>query len=390
MGILGVMEFEATPPKEVAGPRPSLPPSNQESPVQQNPSQDAPAKNQGTRAAPARALTHGSLRTTFMDLIGRPPFEREYEEWLGQGRHKLLDALLGSDEYWGHWWSEQLYYFLLVDNFQPNAVATRAIPGKLAEGRLDYRTALHRIALTSSFDQRNPGSDTFVTVVMEQFCGLVVQKNRRDLESGKRAYDGGKGNFLGTIVKNQSEVIEVCVNHSRAAKHFLAREHERLVHSPGDKKELGDQARRLHRDPWKFLATTRDWLLSDAYKQRLGRLEPKSNALFLNTLFVDLLDRLPTEDELDPMRTALDALADPRPLRSVVVRLLLDSGRAGIPKKASITDPTQWISRKFRRLLGREATAAELKIFVSTFHQADCRPATIMYALLSHPEYQNY
>lgn len=359
--------------------------------AQQSSSQDSgPAQDPSTKARPARALAHGSLRTTFMDLVGRPPYESEYERWLGLGRDKLLDALLGSEEFWGHWWSEQLYYFLLVDNFQPIARATREIPDKLAGGRMDYRTALHRIALTSSFDQRNPGSDTFVTVVMEQFCGLVVQKNRRDLESGKRAYDGGKGNFLGTIVNNQAEVIEVCVNHSKASKHFLAREYQRLVHAPGDKKALANQARRLHRDPWKYLATARDWLLSEEYNQRLERLEPKSNSLFLNGLFVDLLDRLPAEEELDPMRTALDALADPRPLRSVVVRLLLDSGRAKIPEKDTITDPTRWIGDKFQRLLGREATGEELRVFVGIFHQPDCRPATILYALLSHPEYQNY
>jgi len=343
-----------------------------------------------TRARPARALAHGSLRTTFMDLIGRPPFAREYEQWLGLGRDKLLDDLLGGEEFWGHWWSEQLYYFLLVDNFQPIARATKEIPGKLAEGRMDYRTALHRIALTSSFDQRNPGADTFVTVVMEQFCGLVVQKNRRDLESGKRAYDGGKGNFLGTLVNNQSEVIEVCVNHSKASKHYLEREYQRLMHGAPDKKVLADQARRLHRDTWKYLATTRDWLLSEEYSQRLERLEPKSNTLFLKGLFVDLLDRLPTEDELEPMRTALDGLADPRPLRSVVVRLLLDSGRAKIPEKAAITDPTRWVAEKFQRFLGREATPDELRVFVGTFHAEDCRPETILYAFLSHPEYQKY
>ena len=117
---------------------------------------------------------------------------------------------------------------------------------------------------------------------------------------------------------------------------------------------------------------------------------PKSNSLFVRCLFVDLLDRLPEDDELEPMRNALDGLADSRPLRSVVVRLLLESGRAAVPAKAAIEDPTRWIGQQFPRFLGREATPEELRVFVTAFHEEGCEPSTILYALLSHSEYQSY
>ena len=180
-----------------------------------------------TRAAAARALDARSLRAVFMDLVGRPPRRAEAQEWLGRGRGELLDDLLGSEEFWAHWWHEQLYYFLLIDNFRPRTRAAKEVPTKLAEGRLHYRDALHQAALTPTFDLRNPGADTFVTVVMEQFCGVVVQDRASELEIGKVAYEGGKGRFLGTTAENQADVIRICVEHRDASRHFLAREHQR-------------------------------------------------------------------------------------------------------------------------------------------------------------------
>jgi len=343
-----------------------------------------------TRAAAARALDPRSLRAVFMDLIGRPPRQREVGEWLGRGRGELLDELLGGEEFWGHWWHEQLYYFLLIDNFRPRTRAAKEVPEKLAEGRLHYRDALHQAALTPTFDLRNPGADTFVTVVMEQFCGLVVQDKASELEIGKVAYEGGKGRFLGTTAENQADVIRICVEHRDASRHFLAREHQRLLRTELDTKRLRADAGRLHRDPWAYLALVREWLQSEAYDQRLRDLVPKSNSLFIRCLFVDLLDRLPEDDELEPLRNALDGLADSRPLRSVVVRLLLDSGRASVPAKKDIPDPTRWVAAQFPRFLGRNATDEELRVFVSAFHEEGCEPATILYALLSHSEYQSY
>ena len=61
-----------------------------------------------------------------------------------------------------------------------------------------------------------------------------------------------------------------------------------------------------------------------------------------------------------------------------------------LPKKSSIDDPTQWVAGTFRRLLGREATKDELRAFVTAFHEDACRPETILYAILSHAEYQTY
>lgn len=347
-------------------------------------------ESQRTAARAARSMDHRVLRTVFQDLVGRPPYEAEYSTWLDKGLAELLDDLLGSPEFWQQWWGEQLYYFLLIDTFRPESDSAREVPVKLAEGRLSVRDAIHRLALTSSFDLRNPGADTFVTVVMEQVCGMTVQKATRDLELGKKAYDGGSGRFLGTTAENQSDVVRICVEHKKSSLHLLAREYERLIKRSADPKKLREWAREQHRDPYSYLSLVREWFLSEAYLDRLGAPVPKSNRLFIRGLFVDLLGRLPTDDEMEPMRYALDGLSDSRPLRSVLVRLLLDSGRAGVPTKAAIEDPTAWTQGEFQRLLGRAALQPELETFVSIFHQDDCKPATILYALLTTAEYHRY
>lgn len=351
------------------------------------PSQD---EQRRTSAARARAMDARALRTVYFDLVGRPPFQAEHEAWLGRGLSDLLDHLLGGPEFWREWWEEQLYYFLLVDQFRPATESAQVIPEKLGEGRLSVRDALHRIALTSSFNLRNPGADTFVTVVMEQMCGMTVQDQKRDLELGKAAYDGRPARFLGTGIDNQSDVVKICVEHKRAAQHLVTREFERLIKRAPERKQAASDARRLHRDPYEYLSLVREWFLSPAYLDRLAEPVAKSNRLFVRGMFVDLCDRLPEDEEMEPMRYALDGLSDARPLRSVLVRLLLDGGEADLPKKAAVADPTSWISERFRRLLGREATADELKTFVTVFHEPDCRPATVVYALTTNAEYHTY
>jgi len=343
-----------------------------------------------TSATAARALDRSTLRTIYLDLVGRPPFEAEVAEWIGKGRRELLAEMLGSIEYWTYWYHEQLYYFLLIDNFHPAYDYMRELPAKLSEGRLHVRDVLHRIALSPSFDLRNPGADTFVTVVLEQMLGMTVQNNRRELEIGKKLYDGGAGVFLKATGSNQSDVVRIAIDARRAMVHLVRREYERLVRSEPSKKELNDWGRRLHKDPSAFLDLVNGWLLSEAYEARLANPVPKPNRLFIRSLFVDLLSRLPADDEAESLRNALDGLSDSRPLRSVIVRLLLDSGKVGLPEKKAIDNPTEWVRELFTRMLGRPATQGELRAFVTVFHQEGSQLETLYYALLSHAEYHRY
>ena len=356
---------------------------------------DVRGDDERTSAPPAHELNARRLRSVFLDLFGRPPYLAERERWAGQGLSDLLEVALDRSselhaELWGNWLDEQLYYFLLIDNFRPQAERVRTLPEDLVGRRIGVRDAIHRICLCSSFDQRNPGADTFVTVVMEQLLGIVVQDDKRELEIGKRVYDGHPGRFLGQSGNSQADVVRIAIEDNRMPRRFLAREYGRILRREPSSRDLRGWARDLDRNPYAYLELLSEWLLSDAYVERLSELAPQPNRMFVKSLHVDLFDRLPEEEESRRMRDALDGLSDPGPLRWVIARLMLDSGRTLVPGRAQIEDPTQWVGGLFERLLGRPAESQELSEFVSVYHDPACRPQTLVYALLTHPEYHHY
>jgi hypothetical protein len=335
-------------------------------------------------------LDHGLARTVFLDLAGRPPFAAERERWVGAPFGTLVDALVGGEEFWEQWLEAQLYYFLLVENFRPASESVRSIPRDLAQGRIDVREAIHRVALCPSFDRRNPGADTFVTVVMEQFLGIEVQKAARELDIGKRLYDGHPGTFLGERGDSQADVIKIAIADPRFLARYVEREYARLLLSTPDGRSTTAWARELESDPLRYPDLVKSWLVSDAYVARRARAVELPNRFFVRALFVDLFDRLPDADETRRLRGALDGLGDAGPLRSALVRIVLDSGKATLPARESIDDRSGFVTGLFRRLLGREPTERERSTFVTALQDPACRTETVVFAILSHPEYATY
>ena len=137
-------------------------------------------------------------------------------------------------------------------------------------------------------------------------------------------------------------------------------------------------------------ALLKSWFLSPEYEERLRSRQTEPNRLFVRSIYVDLLDRLPAEEEAQRVSNALDGLAEAAPLRSLVTRLILDSGQAAIPERGAIPDPGEWIEGLFERLLGRSPSPEERASFLAAVQDEACRPATILYAILSHPQYQTW
>lgn len=343
-----------------------------------------------THAVPDRALDHGMLRSVYFDVLGRPPYLIEQERWLGKGLRELLDELIGSEEHWSAWTGEQLFHFLLIDNFAPKSERVRNLPEAMKEGRLDPREAIHRICLSSSFELRNPGADTFVTVILEQLVGIEVQKQVSELEIGKKLYDGSEGLFLGKLGDSQSDVVKIAIESKRFSQEFLKREYARIVRTDPPRKSLAKWVRGFHKNPDAYQEQLKEWMLSGDYRARLESRADIPNRLFVRTLYVDLMDRLPSAEEEEPLREALDGLSDSGPLRSIVARMLLDSDLVELPKRENIEDRGQWIEDLFLRLLGRSPSPEERTTFTEAFADPSCHTETVVYALISHRDYQSY
>lgn len=340
--------------------------------------QDAPS------ATAVRVFDAGELRRVCLDLLGRPPLADERLRWTGKPVDEALGQILGTREFWAQWTDEQLWYFLLVDQFAPRGESVLRLPDELQAGEVDVRGAVHRIALAPSFDQRNPGADTFVTVVMEQLCGLAVEKNRRELESGKRMYDGVQTRFLGGEGRTQSDVVRLALASEGFARHYLAREHERIAHAAPDAKQLADWARRFRQDPREYPLLVREWLSGASLERRFATRRAVPNRAWVRALHVDLAGADPDRAAVEPMRQALDALADPAPLRSVMARLMLDSGQAKVEPPGA--DRTAWVRARWLEVLGREPRAQESAEVLEALRQKDCRPETVLYALVTSEE----
>jgi hypothetical protein len=324
-----------------------------------------------------------------MDLLSRPPFPEEREVWAPATRCEAVAHLLEQPEFWQNWLEEQLYFFLLIDNHRPTTAAIQALPGELAEGHLSILEALHRICISSSFDRRNPGPDTFVSVVMEQVLGLTVQDVPRELETGKRLYEGRRGTFLGQEGNSQADVVRIAMEDGRAAPHFLRREYQRLLRQEPDRSSLKRWSRALTSGERPLASILEEWLCSPAYDRRLELRGSQPNRLFVRSLFVDVLGRLPDEAETQRIRNALDGLTDAGPLRALIARVLLDSGQARLPKRREL-DPERWVEELFLRLLGRVPTSRERGAFTESLADPACRLETVVYAIVSHPEYQTW
>jgi hypothetical protein len=334
------------------------------------------------------AEDRGFLRAIHFDLIRRPPTEIELLT-CGGDREGLARRLAGSLEFWQSWYEEELYYFLLLDNFRPATAALAGLPVRLARGSIHVLDAVREIVISQSFNLRNPGPDTFVSVVLEQLLGIRVQDEPETLEAGKKMYDGYESTLFGRNGRSQADLVEIAMAQEAFAPRYLHRFHEGIFGAPMPAEEGARWVARLRADPGELPAILAEWVSSPAYGEALASRRPKTDRMFVQGLFVDLLGRPPTVREFRNMRNALEALSDPRPVRSVLARVIVDSGQVPLPRKDAV-DPESWIASQFLRFLGRAPAQPELETYLEAWREESCTPATVLVALVTSDEYQTY
>jgi hypothetical protein len=251
--------------------------------------------------------------------------------------------------------------------------------------------ALQEIVRSQEFGARNPGNDTFVTVVLEQCLGLVVQekRNRRVLESGKKMYDGYRAKIFKQQGDSQADFVRIVFDQEVVARHFLARMWEQLHGRAIERDRLERDAARLTQDGRAFRAILTEWLTGPDYVDGSDRARTKASIAYVRALFLDLLGRTPSYEELRNVRNAFLSLADPTPIRLVMGRILLQSNQARLP--ASSMDPERFVREQFVRLLARPATPGELDAFVGALKRDESvTPEVVLWTLVSSAEYQTY
>jgi hypothetical protein len=351
------------------------------------PKKDRTAPTAPTAGAPVDPAARRLVRELFLDCFGRTPTEDELARWAAIPAEERVDKLLASPDAWRHWFDEEAFYFLLIDQFRPVSDRLAAIPERMARGEASFREAHHEFALSPEFNARNPGNDTFVTVVFEQFLGVEVQKQPRQLEAGKKMYDGVLARLFDTKGDSQSDVVKIALAQPGHVELFLKRMELRYFGEALPKAEHDATLSLLASDPKLFKAILREWLLSDRYGGAARAPKAKSDRQFIKSLFVDLLGRPPAYEEFRNMRNALQAIADPKPLRGVLAKVLLDSGAVLAPAGA---EPEDQVVELFRRLLGRDPERRELTVYAAALRKPVTTWRLAALALLTSPHYQYY
>lgn len=333
--------------------------------------------------------TRRFVRKVYMDCFGRGPTELEVLIASGQDRKAFVEAMTRSLEFYQNWYENELFYFLLLDNFRPSTPMLVAIPSRLQNGQISVRDALQEIVISQYFNSRNPGPDTFVTVVFEQLLGMKVQSNVALLEAGKKMYDGYEAQIFGVTGKNQSDVVKIAMRQPEFFSLYVRRLYGRLVGRAPSEGTLKESVERLEKTPYAFSDMVRDWILSEDYAATMEELRPKTDEMYIRTLYVDLLGRQPNFEETRKLRNALLALSDKQPLRNVLAKIILDSNLVSIPTKQQV-DKSQWVTEQFQKLLGRNPTGQELESFVSVLNDPAGTTKLVIHAILTSAEYQYY
>ncbi len=329
------------------------------------------------------------VRRLYIDLVGRTPLLTELPTALAMSREEMVDKLLASAEHASLWYEDELFYFLLLDDFRPSEDRLNDLPGRLAAAQVTVKDGIGEIVKSQFFNARNPGNDTYVTVILEQLLGITVQKDPRLLESGKKMYDGYATSIFGKRGASQGDFVEISMQQPAFSSFYVARAGRRLLGQDLPKKELDRLAAQFHGEPRTFLAIEREIVLSAAYTETCKTPRKKTDQQFVRTLYHDLLARAPTYQELRNMRNATQALADPVGIRSVIIKAILESESVAPPPKNEIK-PATWIPDQFLHMLGRSPSPAELETFLDVWKTPACRPSTILHAILTSAEYQHY
>ncbi len=331
------------------------------------------------------------IRRLYFDLKWRSPRLEEIAAWHDKPHAEMVRAFLEDEETWSAWFEGQLYNFLLLDSFRPKEGPLMAIPMKLAKGEMSVPRAVEEIVRSQYFNARNPGNDTFVTVVLEQCLGMTVQDKRNvpTLEAGKKMYDGYKAKVFKENGDSQADFVRIVFAQRDLYRHLLRRTWKDLHGLDIDPKRLEEWTAACIARPDAFAGLVEEWLVSPAYVDAVAKPRQKADIPYVRALFLDTLDRLPDYDELRNVRNAFLSLADPTPIRLVMGRVLLESREARLP--ASAVMAPRFVDEQFVRLLARPASAAERAAFVQALKDdPQVTPRLVLLTLISSPEYQCY
>ena len=325
------------------------------------------------------------LRRLYLDVLGRSPTPAEAIAEERQGVRALVKNILLRAEMGRAWVEETSIRFGLFGDTRPVSDEAISLALRVPSENLPPHVVERTLALDPSFLRRHPAGRPLADAIARLLLG------REPTEAEDRAAialaEGSPVELpeLGAIESPRDWLLKVMDTRAfrRAA---MLRRLRRFLDSGDAGKHVGRALVAVEEGHQSWRAFLEGLLTDRAYLER-KRLRPKGTVTFLRSLFIDLLERKPTDREMTALVRAVRAMGDDTAAFAAVVRIMIDSGQAPIPLLVDIYDLPRWLKDRFLRYLGRMPSKTELQEYGKVAQDPEGGPELIIQALLTGAEY---
>lgn len=325
------------------------------------------------------------LRRLYLDVLGRPPTPAEAIAEERKGVRALVKNILLRAEMGRAWVEEVQIRFGLFGDTRPVSDEAISLALRVPSENLPPHVVERTLALDPSFLRRHPPGRPLAEAIARLLLGRAPTDAETRAAVALAAGETAELPELGTIDAPRAWLVKVLDTRAfrRAA---MLRRLGRFLDSGDAGKHVGRALNAVEEGHKAWRAYLEGLLTDRAYLER-KRLRPKGTVTFLRSLFIDLLERKPTDREMTALVRAVGAMGDDTAALAAVVRIMIDSGQAPIPLLVDIYDLPRWLKDRFLRYLGRLPNKTELLEYGKVAQDPEGGPELIIQALLTGAEY---
>jgi hypothetical protein len=347
-----------------------------------DPVERAPGGISGLEKVDAEALRR--IRRLYLDVLGRPPTPAEAvaDEHLAYDR--LVASVLVRAEAGRSWFEEACARLDLVRDARPQGEDALGLALRVVAEGTPPHVAEAVLARDPAFAKVHPPGRALAQAVCERLLGRPATE--AEIAAAVRlAGESTDVPGLGRVA-DSAEWIRRVTETEAFQLAAVRRRLERFLASGSVDRQAARGLLAAREGPAAWRAFLEGVLRSTDYLERRV-LRPKDPLTFLRGLFVDLLERKPTDRELFALAHAEKALPGRSAPLAALAKVLIDSGEAPLPLLVDIPDAPAWIIDRFLRHLGRRPTLEEKEAFGRALLDPVGGPEVVVRALVTSPEY---
>jgi hypothetical protein len=357
-----------------------------------------------------------TIRGIYIDLLGRGPTEEELARDAAKPPDKMVRDIVSSYEFWNWLYEEELLHLDLTDTYRPIDLDFDYItyPALLTNKKTNLKEVYRQLLTGVYFHAKNYGEEDYPRGLWQYLFGVDILDEPDALEAARRMYNGpdegetkdakaakkpgpkktaAAPKLFGVEGKVREDMIKIVLDQPLFAERLAARLYKRITGaemSAADAKKAA-AALKAGWDSGKEALPdiVAGWCSSPDYLKRTLEVRRKSNAAFVRTLYVDVLNRAPDFGEFWGAYRIIRSLSDSEPLRVIVAGMIAESEEADIPLKSEIVR-SEWIREQILKLYCRDPKAGEVAGLDALLGRQESTTRLFIRALLTHPEYQTY